>query len=108
MPFLIQKHANGSQVAQWDLRDKPLSVGRGEEVRVRVEDQKMSRLHFVITPKDGGYVIQDQDSHNGTLVNGRRITETKLKPNDTIHAGQTDFVFAYGLVTMMRELKLDD
>ena len=59
----------------------------------------------MISPKGGGYVIQDQNSQNGTLVNGRRVSETTLKPNDSIRAGQTVFVFVEGLATVIGKLQ---
>lgn len=105
MPYLIQKQADGSAVKQWDLRDKPLTVGRGDQAHARIHDTEMSRQHFVISPKGGGYVIQDQGSQNGTLVNGRRVTEATLQPNDSIRAGQTLFVFVEGLGTVIGKLQ---
>jgi pSer/pThr/pTyr-binding forkhead associated (FHA) protein len=105
MPYLIQKQPDGSTVKQWDLRDKPLTVGRGDKVDARIDDKEMSRQHFVISPKSGGYVIQDQNSQNGTWVNGQRVTETTLNPNDRIQAGQTRFVFVEGLATIIGKLQ---
>jgi pSer/pThr/pTyr-binding forkhead associated (FHA) protein len=105
MPYLIQKSSDGAALKQWDLHDKPLIVGRGEQVDARIDDAEMSRQHFVIWPKSSGYVIQDQDSKNGTLVNGQRITEKTLKPNDKIRAGQTQFVFVDGLATVIGKLQ---
>lgn len=107
MPYLIRKQPDGSTVKQWDLRDKPLTVGRGDKVDAQIEDNEMSRQHFVISPKSGSYVIQDQNSQNGTLVNGRRVTETTLKPNDNIRAGQTLFVFVEGLATVIGKLQAE-
>jgi pSer/pThr/pTyr-binding forkhead associated (FHA) protein len=105
MPYLIQKQADGSTVKQWDLRDKPLTVGRGDKVDAQIDDIEMSRQHFVISPKGNSYVIQDQHSRNGTLVNGQRVTETALKPNDDIRAGHTRFVFVEGLATVIGKLQ---
>jgi pSer/pThr/pTyr-binding forkhead associated (FHA) protein len=106
MPYLIQKQSDGSTVRQWDLRDRPLTVGRGEKVDAQTDDVNMSRQHFVISPKENGYVLQDQNSRNGTLVNGKRVTEmTTLKPNDTIRAGQTLFVFVEGMATVIGKLQ---
>jgi hypothetical protein len=39
------------------------------------------------------------------LVNGRRVTETTLKPNDSVRAGQTLFVFVEGLATVIGKLQ---
>ena len=105
MPYLIQKDPNGSAVKQWDLRDKPLTVGRGDQVDAHIEDKEMSRQHFVISPKSNGYVLQDLKSRNGTLVNGQRISERALVPNDRIQAGQTNFVFVEGLATVIGKLE---
>jgi pSer/pThr/pTyr-binding forkhead associated (FHA) protein len=81
-------------------------VGRGEKVDAQTDDVNMSRQHFVISPKENGYVLQDQNSRNGTLVNGKRVTEmTTLKPNDTIRAGQTLFVFVEGMATVIGKLQ---
>jgi pSer/pThr/pTyr-binding forkhead associated (FHA) protein len=105
VPYLIQKDPNGSAVKQWDLRDKPLTVGRGDQVDAHIEDKEMSRQHFVISPKSNSYVLQDLKSRNGTLVNGQRISERALVPNDRIQAGQTNFVFVEGLATVIGKLE---
>ena len=59
----------------------------------------------MISPKSDGYVLQDLNSRNGTLVNGQRISERPLVPNDRIHAGQTNFVFVDGLATVIGQLE---
>jgi pSer/pThr/pTyr-binding forkhead associated (FHA) protein len=105
VPYLIQKDPNGSTVKQWDLRDKPLTVGRGDQADACIDDQEMSRRHFVISAKNDGYVLQDLNSRNGTLVNGRRTSERALIPNDRIQAGQTNFVFVDGLATVIGKLE---
>jgi len=108
MPYLIQKNANGTVVRQWDVHDKPLSVGRGDQADVRIDDEEMSRVHFIIVSKDDGHCIQDQNSSNGTYVNGRKVAEIALKANDRIRAGQTLFSFVDGLSTVIRKLESED
>lgn len=105
MPYLIQKLPDGSAVKQWDLREKAITVGRGDEANVQIEDNEMSRQHFTILPKAAGFVIQDLKSRNGTHVNGQRVSETELKANDRIRAGQTQFVFTDGLATIIGKLQ---
>ena len=106
MPYLIQKNPDGSTLKQWDLRDKPLTVGRGDEVDAKIDDQEISRKHCVISPKGGSYVLEDMDSRNGTWVNGKRVSgERQLNPNDKIRIGKTDFVFVEGLVTVVGQLE---
>ena len=108
MPCLIQKTADGSLVKQWNVTDKPFSVGRGENADARLDDKQMSRIHFVIAPKADGHVLADCKSSNGTFVNGKLVEgEIALKPDDRIRAGQTHFVFETGVSTMIRQLEKD-
>jgi len=107
MPYLIQKNSDGSLVKQWDLHDKPLTVGRGDDVDAHIEDTEMSRHHFVISPKGASYVIEDMKSTNGTRVNGKSVSEATLQPNDQIHAGTTNFVFVEGLGTIIGKIEKD-
>lgn len=96
MPYLVCKKIDGSAIERWELREKPLIFGRGEQSDVKLKDDRASRQHFVISSKAGAYVIQDLKSTNGTYVNGARITESELKPNDRVRAGQTVLVFELG------------
>jgi pSer/pThr/pTyr-binding forkhead associated (FHA) protein len=105
MPYLIQKKPDGSVVKQWELHDKPLTVGRGDDADASIDDKEMSRHHFVISRTADGYVIKDLESTNGTWVNGRGISEQTLRPNDKIRAGQTPFVFVEGLSTVIGKLE---
>ena len=112
MPYLVQRKIDGSASEEWELTDKPMIFGRGEQVDVRVADERMSRQHFVVAPKgQGAYVIQDLKSTNGTFVNNERISERELQPNDRIRAGQAVFVFLAekpkGMTTIMREIEAE-
>jgi class 3 adenylate cyclase/tetratricopeptide (TPR) repeat protein len=67
-----------------------LSVGRGDDAGVVVDDPEISRAHavFAVTPQ--GLEIQDLGSLNGTWVNGERITSpTLLAPGDAVKIGAT-------------------
>lgn len=111
MAYLVQRKIDGTTAQQWELLDKPLIFGRGEQADCRLKDERISRQHFAIVPKDGGYIVQDLKSTNGTFLNTERINESPLKPNDKIRLGQTVLVFsterAKGLSTIMGELEAD-
>lgn len=93
MPYLVKKKIDGTVVEQWEIVDKPLTFGRGEQADRQIHDERMSRQHFAIVPKDNGYLIQDLQSTNGTYVNNVRTTESPLKANDKIRVGQTVLMF---------------
>jgi class 3 adenylate cyclase/tetratricopeptide (TPR) repeat protein len=67
-----------------------LTVGRGVDAGVVVDDPEISRAHAVFAVTPGGLEIQDLGSLNGTWVNGERITSpTLLAPGDAVKIGTT-------------------
>ena len=95
MASLYLLDEDGTMAEEWELGAEPLSVGRGAAAHVVVEDQSLSRCHFVIERQGTAYVLKDLDSSNGTWVDGRpaRREPTPLRHHDCILAGRTLFVF---------------
>ncbi len=68
-----------------------LIVGRSNICDVCVDDPKMSRQHFVIENDDNNIYITDLQSHNGTRLNGTKISSRQLlSEGDKISAGLSD------------------
>lgn len=74
---------------RFELRGTLLSVGRGDDQRVRLPDQGASRSHATLLQQQGGWFVKDHGSANGTLVNGERVTETRLAAGDVLVIGNT-------------------
>ena len=51
--------------------------------------KRVSRHHAVLLWKDGAMTIEDNESTNGTFVNGKRIAKTKVGENDAVWLGGT-------------------
>lgn len=49
--------------------------------------KKVSRRHATLHWKDGAVTIEDNESANGTFVNGKRIAKTKVTETDTVWLG---------------------
>jgi len=79
---------------RWELTDQPVAVGRDESADVKINDDSLSRRHFVIVREGQHYLLKDLNSQNGTWVAGRRAQATKLRHNDCIAAGRTLFLFS--------------
>lgn len=65
------------------------TFGRGSEAELRFEDDGLSRLHATVY-RDGDRVwIVDENSSNGTFVNGQRVSGSgvPLRNGDTIRIG---------------------
>ena len=106
MPYLVHKDKDGSVIQFWNLHEGVITVGRSNEVNAHVDDPKLSRKHFDVTPAAGVFTLKDLGAANGTYVNGQRVTEKILAPNDNVRAGESSFYFMDGLTTMAA--KLDD
>ncbi len=77
------------------LGGKPVTIGRSADNTLPLaSDEQVSRKHAAIEPDgDGGYVIRDLGSRNGTKVNRERISAPiALKPGDAVRIGQHTFV----------------
>ena len=73
-------------------RDEAL-IGRHPDVDVQLMGDAVSRQHAVITEAGGKYTIEDIQSTNGTMVNGRRVGFAELHDGDEIQIGQNTLEF---------------
>ena len=72
-------------------------IGVGALADYRIENnRKISRRHASIRVENSHYFIKDNNSSNGTYINGRRMIpemEEEIKNNDIIRMADEDFVF---------------
>ena len=72
--------------------DQRITIGRTEISEwVFPDDPRMSSEHMAIQCNAGDWEVVDLASSNGTSVNGKRTYQTKLKTEDRILAGSTEF-----------------
>lgn len=75
------------------LKGKQVHIGRSPECDIRLDDDLVSWKHALLAFTDGQYVLYDQDSTNGTWVNGQRIAQCVIQPGvDQIQIGPSVFV----------------
>jgi len=94
MATLYEIGEDGSRTERWNIDREPVVVGRSGMAQVNIQDEGVSRRHFLIVRQGEDYVIKDLNSRNGTWVDGYRILAGKLHDNDWILAGRTLFLFA--------------
>ena len=96
MPTLTLKFKD-SVVEEYRLeKDKPLTIGRGENNTVVVENLAVSGYHAKIDPVDDGFLLTDMQSKNGSFVNNQLVASHWLKHGDIITIGKHNLIFAYG------------
>jgi hypothetical protein len=78
----------------YTLDSQPLTIGRGGDNAVRVEDEYASSRHAQVQARRDGTWVQDIGSTNGTYVNGLKLTRPrKLSPGDVVRVGETELRF---------------
>jgi pSer/pThr/pTyr-binding forkhead associated (FHA) protein len=70
------------------------TIGRATRADFIVDAALVSRVHCRLTAdKSGQLVVEDLDSTNGTLVNGRRVDSAVLSDGDRLEMGATPILF---------------
>lgn len=91
------------------IEKQKITIGRGLDVDLIINDRLSSRLHCAIECKDSAWHIHDLNSRNGTYLNGKRVKSAPLKPGDRIGIGDTIFTFERanpkGTETVIKELQ---
>ncbi len=68
----------------------PGEAGDGGEIPLKLCDGRSSRRHAAVDPRDGGYVLRDLGSTNGTLLHGEPVSgERTLRDGDKITIGRS-------------------
>jgi pSer/pThr/pTyr-binding forkhead associated (FHA) protein len=80
---------DGSREVRLDQR---LTIGRVEGDLV-LDDKGISRKHCEIVKGEGGFLLRDLGSSNGTLVNGEKVSERRLADGDKIRLGAVTLSF---------------
>ncbi|MEO5817904.1 MAG: FHA domain-containing protein [Gemmatimonadaceae bacterium] len=86
----IVKVRTGEAIALGNFR---VVVGRDAACDFVVNGMGVSRRHFSVTPVQGGYLLRDE-SANGTLINGSRVSGTYLLGHgDVVRLDEEDLRF---------------
>ncbi len=76
----------------YSIEKEQIVIGR-VDADISLDDPRVSRKHALIERYKYQFYIRDLDSKNGTFINGNRIIEGKLNPNDVISIGITNLTF---------------
>ena len=96
VPFLLCRDDSGVQHAFGLEGERALTVGRGEDVDVRLAwDPSVSLVHAEAVRMGAHWLIGDDGvSRNGTFVNGERLKgRRRLRHGDVIRIGRTALEF---------------
>ena len=76
------------------LRKKDVLIGRGDNCDIQIKLDTVSSEHARIHLTSHGWALSDLNSHNGTKLNGRFITQPQLIfDEDLVTFGERVFIF---------------
>lgn len=84
--LIIQRGLRAGEELALDA-DRTL-VGRDPQADICLDDVTVSRGHAELLGHDGGHMVRDVGSLNGTYVNGRRVDAAVLHAGDQMQIGK--------------------
>ena len=66
------------------------TIGRVEDNLFQIAEPSVSSHHCEVHLRDNEVLIRDLNSTNGTFINGEKITESVLKPGQTLRLGNVE------------------
>ena len=73
-----------------ELKVDKTTIGRVEDNMFQISEQSVSSHHCEVLLRGSDVVIKDLNSTNGTFINDGRITESILKPGQTLRLGHVE------------------
>ena len=104
MAYLVFSSPKGEEIGRRRL-DKPLTIGRSPDCDVSLHDIQLSRHHCRLERTRDGWVLTDLGSKNGTVIDGRDVTEHVLRPGEVFRIGRVDVTFRAGKLAPAEEKK---
>jgi DNA-binding NtrC family response regulator len=97
-PLIELEIVTGPEVGKCIVREKlPITIGSSADADLRVTDGYVSRRHCeLLAGEDGSIVLRDEESRNGTFVNGVRVFRIALQPGTEIQVGRTRIRLRFG------------
>ncbi|MGH7943072.1 MAG: FHA domain-containing protein, partial [Limisphaerales bacterium] len=74
----------------YDLATERTTVGRVEDNAFQIAEPSVSSRHCEILLRGGDIVVKDLNSTNGTFINGEKVSESVLKPGQTLRLGNVE------------------
>ncbi len=87
MPVLIVKF-EGSVLKKVATNGGSITIGRAPDNAIAIDNLAISNRHAEIKSEQGGLVVEDLNSLNGTFVNNQRVKRSALKHGDVVSIGK--------------------
>ena len=92
-PFPILKFVDSEKTNSYEINKPLMTVGRDESNDIHILNTNISRTHFTIIFEASNYIIFDNKSTNGMIINGYKLKKSLLKNGDVIEIADVTFTF---------------
>jgi two-component system cell cycle response regulator len=94
---LVHIYPSGTSMGRrYPLGDGPLSIGRGGDCDIVIDDPSVSRRHVRLVPLANGHEALDLGSTNGTHVNDEKTPRQILSDGDYLRVGNHIYRYLAG------------
>src|SRR5262245_48768178 len=73
-----------------ELKADKTTIGRVEDNVFQIAEPSVSSHHCEVELRGSDVMVKDLNSTNGTFINGEKVTESVLKPGQTLRLGQVE------------------
>ncbi|QPK80455.1 FHA domain-containing protein [Schaalia sp. ZJ405] len=84
--LIVQRGPNTG--ARFLLDPNVTYAGRSPKSDIFLDDVTVSRKHCQFIAEDGGHIVRDSGSLNGTYVNRERVEQARLNAGDEVQIGK--------------------
>jgi len=92
-PHFIHISNSGDERIAFILYEEETFVGRTLNNAFVIEHPSVSKRHARVVSEADEYAVYDLGSSNGTFVNGKRITDARLKDGCEVRFGRAHFIY---------------
>lgn len=79
-----------------EISSRRVNIGRTRDNDLRIIDPTVSRLHAMLTVRNGEAMVVDANSRNGIFVNGIQVRYARLDDGDLVTFGTVRFRYRVG------------
>ena len=79
-----------------EIDSRRVNIGRTRDNDLRIVDPTVSRLHAMLTVRNGEAMVVDANSRNGIFVNGIQVRYARLDDGDLVTFGTVRFRYRVG------------
>lgn len=79
--------------------DKPIIlIGRHQECDIQIPSRKISRRHCCLAQVGNHFAVRDLGSTNGIRINGVKVVEGNMQPDDELTIGNMRYRLKWGAI----------